>query len=536
MVCSYSRDPAVGRRHVGFPRSWRAQVAGFGRDEAGGIVVLSLFLIIAMLMAIGLAVDVGLSEYIRTRLQNTTDAAVLAAADLEQVLTPKAVVEDFFDKAGLDEHLTDVKVVGGVNARTVTATAEVHLDTLLLHLVDIESLKVSTLGAATESKGDIEIALVLDNSGSMGDDNDKRLKLLKPAAKEFVDTVVRQDGEDGTTTISIVPFATQVSAGPELLSRLKVTSEHDTSDCVTFSDSDFLSTGISTTATLSRTAHHDPYYKEWSVWESAWICPVWSSRDIMAWSSNADALKTRIEAMKASGWTSIELGTKWGLALLDPSLRTVLSSMVDDGLVDEEMRGQPFDYGRQNTLKFLVVMSDGENTRQWDIKAPYREGLSPVFHYQTSRGSNRYTYYDADRSGTRKYYKVSRNEWDDAPHGDDEARQLTWPELWADMSVEKFTDEIKAKALGGRGSTYFDEIVEEYPSETKNTRTSQICTAAKNAGVVVFTIGMDTYGQGDATLADCASSDAHFYDVRSLDISSAFNAIARQINQLRLTN
>jgi hypothetical protein len=36
-------------------------------------------------------------------------------------------------------------------------------------------------------------------------------------------------------------------------------------------------------------------------------------------------------------------------------------------------------------------------------------------------------------------------------------------------------------------------------------------------------------------MANCASSPAHYFNVQDLEIADAFNAIARQINQLRLT-
>ena len=45
---------------------------------------------------------------------------------------------------------------------------------------------------------------------------------------------------------------------------------------------------------------------------------------------------------------------------------------------------------------------------------------------------------------------------------------------------------------------------------------------------------METYGQGDATLLDCASSAAHFYDVDGVEISEAFSSIASTINKLKL--
>ena len=53
--------------------------------------------------------------------------------------------------------------------------------------------------------------------------------------------------------------------------------------------------------------------------------------------------------------------------------------------------------------------------------------------------------------------------------------------------------------------------------------------------IIVFTVGMETYGQGDATLADCASVPGNFFDVKATEIDGAFAAIGRKITQLRLT-
>ena len=60
----------------------------------------------------------------RTKIQNTIDRAVLAAADLDQTLDPSAVVTDYMDKAGVGQHLSEVNVNEGLNFRTVTATAQ----------------------------------------------------------------------------------------------------------------------------------------------------------------------------------------------------------------------------------------------------------------------------------------------------------------------------------------------------------------------------------------------------------------------------
>jgi hypothetical protein len=60
-------------------------LARFSRAEDGGLLVFGLFMVVPMLIAAGIAVDKIRFEYERTRLQNTADSAVLAAASLAQV-------------------------------------------------------------------------------------------------------------------------------------------------------------------------------------------------------------------------------------------------------------------------------------------------------------------------------------------------------------------------------------------------------------------------------------------------------------------
>jgi hypothetical protein len=60
------------------------------------------------------------------------------------------------------------------------------------------------------------------------------------------------------------------------------------------------------------------------------------------------------------------------------------------------------------------------------------------------------------------------------------------------------------------------------------------CDLAKARGVTVYTISFNVDGDGARQMRNCASSAAHYFDVEGVEISSAFSAIARQINQLRL--
>ncbi|GAA6158880.1 hypothetical protein NBRC116589_10540 [Ruegeria sp. HU-ET01832] len=517
----------------------------FRSESEGAVLVLVAMMIIPMLAFIGFALELALTENVRVKLQNTTDAASLASADLEQVLDPEDLVEDFFEKAGLAANLKNVSIVNTPTERTIRITAGEEVPAYLTQVVGWESWDVPVVGAATESRQDLEIAVALDNSGSMSwapgatsgpAATPSRMDLLIPAAQAFVDAVQPRPGQPGNTTISLVPFATQVSVGEALLSNFTVSSEHSTSNCVTFSNaSDYQTTVIPTDTTLSRTAHHDARGLGSDVTQFGAVCPTDSAvRDIVPWAEDPEVLKARIRAMQPYGFTSIEMAAKWGAAMLDPSLRPVLSSLSGTAgfeyLAAPAARNVPDDFTSADTVKYLIVMSDGENTQSYDIKPPFRSGNSPVFNVP---GTNRYAYF-RNRRGPFDYYHVPGNFWSTSPGGG--AVRLTWPEVWAAMPVRRFVNDILAPADTRRSANnHYNRIVTSTLNTTKNPRTSAICQAAKDSGITIFTIGMDTYAQGDATLLDCASSPAFFYDVNSLDIASAFESIARQINRLRLT-
>lgn len=51
---------------------------------------------------------------------------------------------------------------------------------------------------------------------------------------------------------------------------------------------------------------------------------------------------------------------------------------------------------------------------------------------------------------------------------------------------------------------------------------------------MVFAIAFEAPEAGQDALRDCASSDSHYFAVEGIEITETFNAIARQINNLRL--
>lgn len=61
-------------------------------EEDGSVTILSVFILLTILVVTGAAVDLMRTEQTRVELQSSLDRAVIAAADLDQLQEPTAVV------------------------------------------------------------------------------------------------------------------------------------------------------------------------------------------------------------------------------------------------------------------------------------------------------------------------------------------------------------------------------------------------------------------------------------------------------------
>jgi len=559
----------------------------FRRDEDGSLIIFSLFLLIMMLMISGMAVDLMRAETHRARLQSTLDRAVLAGASLEQTLNSKAVVLDYFERAGLGSFISinDITVVEDATSKTVTATANMTANTYFMNMLGIDNLSSPAAGQAEESLSDVEISLVLDVSGSMGGSSasgNSKINDLIAAANEFVylmqcdpDAEQPFNGtcvvEPNTISISLIPYAEQVLVGEELLQEFNITNEHTYSSCVDFEPNDFLTTSTPLLATLQRAGNLDrrSYHNAGQghgsdtrfardigyTGSSGRTCRTQAYRTIAPFVNNYIDLQTKISALRAGGYTSIQLGMKWATTLLDPDFQPALTNLTVGAtpLIDPAFDGRPFDYSRPRTKKVVVLMTDGKNTSLYSQKDNFRSGLSPFFH-NTAPGtpednqlSVRRTFLDASNTPYYKYYWVKDNlddtieaNYEPVPYGTNDpsgtnyAVQLTYPQLWEIYNVDYWDDEFlwlpDSWDYTG-GSTMDTYLVGSAPS-----RNGGICRAARDQGIEIFTLGFETSTSSSAIMAACASSVAHHFNVDGTDISAAFNSIARQIQELRLTN
>lgn len=572
------------------------QIRRFRKEEDGNAIILTMFMFLFMLVMAGLGIDTMRHEMERAHLQATLDSAVLAGAgaprgtDKTEV---KAIIEDYFAKSDMASYLHDIDIDGegtddivtSLNSTKVRASASMTLDTYLMKLSGVDQLEAAGAAAAEVRTPKLEIVIVLDVSGSMEGD---KLTNLQAAAKEFVTTVL-SGSEPGNTVISIVPFSWSVTPGWTIFNSLAVDLKHNYSTCLKFKDNDFnhatLTTGASAVSSgipvdqMIYTSVYGSFDNLNQEWRS---CYTENYMEILPYSISEAALHAKIDALKADGNTSGHQGMNWGAALLDPSFRKVSGDLIATGEVDGTLTNVPSNYNEPETLKVIVMMGDGANTISYffDKSNPkYRGAQSDlyqikyqdrVFKYayhvykhtksndESKCGKNKWecvyeahgpemsVYYLHDANDSRYYAAeaddpemadnwLSSSEFNDLPNtleGYISTERLSWEMAWGLITPEYYGN------ITGDWGPWNDYVgSESLNGSAKNTRMLGVCSATKTEGVVVYTIGFEvpSGGTAETTLTACASTLNHYYPASGTNISAAFNSIASNVQNLRLT-
>ncbi len=572
-----------------------AWAARFMHKEDGGVTMLAFFIFVTFLIMGGVALDSMRHETARAALQATLDRAVLAGASARNATEARAIVEDYFAKAGKEEYLQaeqEGDITTTLNHARITARANISLDTYLMKLNGIDTLSVGATSTAEVEIPRLEGILVLDVSGSMA--KNSKMANLKGAAKKFItDTVGAVDSENkGSVVMSIVPFSFSVSPPESIYNALAVDDRHNYSTCLEFQENDYhhseLTSGTSSLSSgipvnqMIYTSVYGGFDDLDQTWRS---CYNEEPMRILPYSTDEAELHAKVDSLVPDGNTSGNDGMNWGAALLDPTFRQVTSAMIASNDLDPSLVNVPADYDDPDTLKVIIFMGDGANTTSYffDVDPPkYRGVASDLYEvvYQDRIFDYAYNVKNVDRKvyGTegedlcsnpkweciyqengpkesvyyifseskRQYYSVgaaSRGEpaWitslefnnlSTTVPGYIETIQLDWEEAWGLMSPDYYSSVVGS-------SDAIDEYFafENVDGAKKNILMQKVCSATKTQNVVVYTIGFEVPQGGTAEneLIKCATSPSHYYRATGADISGAFSSIAANVRHLRLT-
>lgn len=181
------------------------------RDDSGNVAVVAALAMIPLCIASLGAVDVARAVAAKVQLQNALDAAALGAArmvgssETDLQATGHRLLEQGLAR-GTDMDLETSNFEFGDNGRVI-ASARAHVDPYVAGFLGIDELDVSTSTEVVRAGFHLEIALVLDNTGSM---EGTKLTNLKEAAVQFVTTMeaaAEHNIEPNAIRISLVPFS-----------------------------------------------------------------------------------------------------------------------------------------------------------------------------------------------------------------------------------------------------------------------------------------------------------------------------------------
>jgi Flp pilus assembly protein TadG len=373
----------------------------FKECQSGNLAILFALAVVPAVSLVGLAVDYARAENVRNRLTVAIDATALALAHSSVNLTTEEVqkkADDLFaGNFGHDAGVTAGQVKAVRSPAELTVQGSAQIKTTFLKIMNINTLDVQGSSKVVWGATNVEVVLALDNTKSMAGN---KLVELKNAATELIDTLEETADVPGSVKIGLVPFATTVRIDPganadaEWIYFPDREIEDDDDDrgrgddddddrhggrgddddddrrgrngdddgrghgqgnndgprtvpfdkanwrgCIQDRDQDY-DTGDGSYDTDSVNTLY-PAVEE---------CPS-DERNLAAvqpLTTDFDTLRNAVKGMKAAGSTNVTIGIAWGLSLLSSKAPYTQGAS---------------ETGTGKTQKYLIVLTDGENTR-----------------------------------------------------------------------------------------------------------------------------------------------------------------------------
>ncbi len=329
----------------------RALLTRFSRDAGGASAMMFALSTIPVAVAVGLAVDSSRAANAELAVQSAVDSATLAVARAQWggKATParleslaQATFDANMETLGVDAACDPVDMKRNAAAGGARVTATCTLETTIGALAGVDAMTVQASSAATYEDIDIEIALMLDATGSMKGDKNKD---LRDAATLLVDTLFAESSFADNVRIALAPYAKSVNVGSahyEAITGVKA-SDLGAGDRACVTERTGADAFTDTAPSLSAKTRLNTKTTD---------CP---SAEILPLTANAETLRKEIEALPASGMTAGHLGTAFARYLLSPDWADVWGESA-----------KPANYGQRRTLKAAVLMTDGKYNQRFE--------------------------------------------------------------------------------------------------------------------------------------------------------------------------
>ncbi|NNM73784.1 pilus assembly protein TadG-related protein [Enterovirga aerilata] len=199
----------------------RDEAEAFAAASGGNVAMLFSLTLMPVVFLAGAAVDYSGASNLRAKLQRATDGANMQLCQMA-VSSSQAQLEaaaQTYMAGYMDGRPFRIEaVVPSTKPRQIELTTSSEYPTAIVRAVNSSFAKVPVRAQARcfSEQQSFEIALVLDNTGSMLNSSGgvSKMQAMKTAATNFVNSVFADPLMAGNTKMSLVPFAAMVAVDP----------------------------------------------------------------------------------------------------------------------------------------------------------------------------------------------------------------------------------------------------------------------------------------------------------------------------------
>ena len=467
----------------------------FFTGNRAAVAPLIAALTIPLVAATGLSIDAARGYLLKARLSQALDAAALAGGRVYFQPQRDSDIQMYFDANFpadfMNADLGALQISADVDEGTLTVSIDATIATSFMQVVGIDTMDVAAASTVKRADRGLELALVMDNTGSMyGTTNGQRkINVMKDAAMELIDSLYGERTEVTNLYISLVPYTAAVNVGGHRTNWLQPGSmtgldygPNGWKGCVEARTGGYDTNDL--TDQLPIPYHYAPH-----AIDNDWY-PVDESESTNTTSNNGTGpnlgcgpaitsltqdratIEANIQAMGAwhRGGTTTNLGMVWGWRTISPRFRGLWGGATPNDM--------PFDYDEPLMDKVVVVLTDGYNQLYSAAKSHYGESGFTDSDYTA------YGRISEGRLGTTSSFTTARRELND--------------------------------------------------------RMAATCNAMKAEGIVIYTITFAvSNNSGGNEIRDifrnCATNPGYYFDSPTASsLRDTFRAIASQLSNLRI--
>lgn len=374
------------------------------RGSAIPIIALSL---LAIMSAIGAAIDMSRAQLVQSRMSAALDNAGLAAAATISTTDATAEANKYFNgnfpASYMGTTLGTMVVTPNADNSVLSLSISGTVPMLFMKIFGINTITVSANSEVTRASKGLEVVLVMDNTGSMTQSAGggvSKISAAKSAANSLVNILFGSNETIENLWIGLVPFTQAVNIGTGRSSWTSNTSYNwgttSWGGCVEARSNGTLTPQYDITDDPPSVRLFPKYYapddsnNNWishgSYSYSSTKGPnVYCPQAVTPMTSSKTTISNAINAMTTGGNTHIDLGLAWGWRMISPRWRTLWGGEMNDNNL-------PLDYNTPLMNKAIILMTDGDNTLVDGYYSAYgypsagQLGPNPCSSYSCSTG------------------------------------------------------------------------------------------------------------------------------------------------------